>query len=220
MDKQVIIIGGEGNGGVIASCIEDNRKRFNDLKWEVAGFINDNEKQVNEYTVIGGLDSISELLKNTDYYFIWAIHLIGRNVLTEQLYKKANIPANRLATIIHQSAFVAYNAVLEPGVFIMANSYIGSKAVIGESSLIMANSMIGHNTKMGPLCHCSVGSIMVAYSQLGTCSDLAVGSILLSNVKIGNCAMAGAGSLVSKDIPDHEIHVGSPAKFLKFGRKD
>lgn len=49
MNKKVIIIGGEGNGGVIAACIEDNRKRFGDLEWEVAGFVNDYETQVCGY---------------------------------------------------------------------------------------------------------------------------------------------------------------------------
>ena len=41
MSKKVVVIGGEGNGGVIASCIEDNRNRYNDDEWEVVGFIND-----------------------------------------------------------------------------------------------------------------------------------------------------------------------------------
>lgn len=220
MSKKLIIIGGEGNGGVIASCIEDNRKRFHDFEWTVLGFVNDVEKEINGYPVIGSLESIPDLLKNTDYYFIWAIHLIGRNLLTEKLFYKANIPSDRLATIIHKSAFVANNAILGPGVFVMSNSYIGPKAQIGMGSLLMANSLIGHNTKMGYLCHCSVGSIMVGYSQLGNCSDLAVGSTLLAYIKVGNYAMAGANSLITKDIPDFEIHVGSPAKFLKRIRED
>ena len=33
MSKKIVIIGGEGNGGVIAASIEDNRNRFNDLEW-------------------------------------------------------------------------------------------------------------------------------------------------------------------------------------------
>ena len=53
MSKKVIIIGGEGNGGVIAACIEDNRRRFGDLEWEVAGFVNDYETQVCGYPVLG-----------------------------------------------------------------------------------------------------------------------------------------------------------------------
>lgn len=219
-NKKLIIIGGEGNGGVIASCIEDNRDRFNDEEWVVHGFINDFVKEVSGYPVVGGLKDIPQLIKETDFYFIWAIHLIGRNVLTEKLHRDANIPKARLATIKHKSAFISRSANLEPGVFIMANSYIGPMSKIGQCTLIMANSMIGHNTSIGPLCHCSVGSIMTGYSQLGICSDLAVGSTLLANVKIGNYAMAGAGSLITKDIPDYEIHVGSPAKFLKKIRMD
>ena len=69
MNKKVIIIGGEGNGGVVASCIEDNRKRFNDHKWEVAGFVNDYEKTVCGYPVLGLTDDVKELLKNPEYYF-------------------------------------------------------------------------------------------------------------------------------------------------------
>ena len=97
----------------------------------------------------------------------------------------------------------------------MANSYIGPRAYVGRCSLIMANCSIGHNTKMGDLCHCSVGSIMTGYSEMGLCSDLAVGSTLLAYKKVGDFAMLGANSLAVHDIPDYEIHVGSPAKFLK-----
>ena len=80
MNKKVIIIGGEGNGGVIAACIEDNRKRFGDLEWQVAGFVNDFEKQVCGYPVLGGTNNVQELLKEPDYYFMWGIHMIGRNI--------------------------------------------------------------------------------------------------------------------------------------------
>ena len=50
---------------------------------------------------------------------------------------------------------------------------------------------------------------------MGLCSDLAVGSTLLAYKKVGDFAMLGANSLAVHDIPDYEIHVGSPAKFLK-----
>ena len=33
-------------------------------------------------------------------------------------------------------------------------------------------------------------------------------------------AVAGAGSLVTRDIPDYEIHVGTPARFMKRVRED
>lgn len=220
MSKKVIIIGGEGNGGVIASCIEDNRKRFNDLEWKVVGFVNDYEKEVCGYPVLGGTDDVKKLLKNEEYYFMWGIHMIGRNVLTEKVFNKVNIPIDRFATIIHKTAFIADSAILEPGVFVMANSYIGPQARIGLCTLIMSNSMIGHNTVVGSLCHFSVGSITSSYITIGKCSDVTLGARVLEKRKIGDFAVAGAGSLVTKDIPDYEIHIGSPAKFLKRVKED
>lgn len=221
MSKKVVIIGGEGNGGVIASCIEDNRSRFADLEWEVAGFVNDFEigKHINGYPVLGGTDSIQDLLKE-DYYFMYAIHMIGRNILSEKIFLKMNIPLNRFATIIHKTAFVAQNAIIEPGVFLMSNTYIGPAAKIGYCTLVMANALIGHNTTVGPLCHFSVGSITSAYITIGKVSDVTLGAKVLEKRTIGNYAIAGANSLITKDIPDYEIHVGSPAKFMKKVRED
>ena len=38
MSKKVVIIGGEGNGGVIASAIEDNRNRYGDFDTQPTPF--------------------------------------------------------------------------------------------------------------------------------------------------------------------------------------
>lgn len=219
--KQVIIIGGEGNGGVIAACVEDNRKRFNDFEWEIAGFLNDFEKgkKINGYPVLGGTDEIDKFL-NKQYYFMYAIHMIGRNVKSEEVFLKMQIPLDRFATIVHKTAFVPENAVLEPGVFVMSNCYIGPAAKIGHCTLIMSNALIGHNTTVGPLCHFSVGSITSSYITIGKVSDVTLGAKVLEKRKVGNYAVAGANALITKDIPDYEIHVGSPAKFLKRVRMD
>lgn len=220
MNKKVIIIGGEGNGGVIASCIEDNRIRFNDLEWVVAGFVNDYEKQVCGYPVLCGTDEIQQLLDDPELYFMWGIHMIGRNILTDKVFKKLNIPIGRFATIVHKTAFVAQSAELEPGSFVMSNCYVGPNSRIGQCSLMMANSLIGHNTTVGPLCHFSVGSITSSYVTIGHCSDVTLGARILEKRKIGNYAVAGSSSLVTHDIPDYEIHVGTPAKFMKRVRED
>jgi len=222
MNKKVIIIGGEGNGGVVASLIEDNRLRFDDNKFEVIGFLNDFEsgKKINDYDVLGSLEDSKKYLNKSDVMFVFAIHLIGRNPLIKKTFEQLEIPIEKYATIIHKSAFVAKNAILEPGVIVMSNSYVGPASKIGACTLIMANAMIGHNTTVGKLCHFSVGSITSSYVTIGDYSDVTLGARVLEKRKIGNFAVAGANSLITKDIPDHEIHVGSPAKFMKNVRED
>jgi sugar O-acyltransferase (sialic acid O-acetyltransferase NeuD family) len=221
MDKKVLIIGGEGNGGVVATCIEDNRNRFNDHEWRVAGFINDFEKgkTINGYPVLGGTDEIDKFLAE-DFFFMYAIHMIGRNIKTEEVFNKMSIPDERLATIVHKTAFVSDKATLGPGVFVMSNCYVGPQAKIGKCTLMMANALIGHNTTVGPLCHFSVGSITSSYINIGKVSDVTLGAKVLEKRNIGDYAVAGANSLITKDIPDYEIHIGSPASFLKRVRED
>jgi UDP-2-acetamido-3-amino-2,3-dideoxy-glucuronate N-acetyltransferase len=46
-------------------------------------------------------------------------------------------------------------------------------------------------------------------------ASIGSGAVILGGVTIGKGAMVGAGSVVTKDIPEHEIWVGNPAKFLR-----
>lgn len=215
MSKNVVIIGGEGNGGVIASAIEDNRNRYGDMEWEVAGFLNDFEKEVDGFPVVGKLEDLPRLLAETDYYFSWAIHLVGRNFKTAEMFATANIPEDRLATIVHKSAFIGKGATLCPGAFVMYNCYIGPNAHIGKCSLVMANCCIGHDTYIDDICHCSVGAIMTGYSKLSYCSDLAVGSTLIAYKVVGKYSMVAANAVATHDVPEGEIWAGTPAKLLK-----
>jgi acetyltransferase EpsM len=220
MNKPLLIIGGSGHGSVIAACIEDNRHRFNDYEWEVAGFINDFENDnIDGYPILGGTKDIAKLTEK-GFYFAWGIHLIQRNPFTENFFNQLAIPVDRLATIIHKSAFIAASAEISPGVLIMNNTYVSPRVKLGIGTMVKSNALIGHDVKCGPLCHFAMGSITGAYTQLGICSDIAIGCVVLENITIGNYSFAGAASLVSRDIPDYEIHVGSPAKFLKKVRLD
>ena len=94
INKKVIIIGGKGHGSIIAEVIEDNRRKYNDNEWLVAGFCNDFDTVVDNYKVLGKIKNIPTLLK-LGYYFSWGIHLIGRNYKTEDIFNSINIPDDR-----------------------------------------------------------------------------------------------------------------------------
>ena len=214
-NKKLVIVGGEGNGGVVAACVEDNRARNKDFEWDVVGFLNDFETgEILGYPILGRTSEVQNLIEQGCFFF-FAIHTIGRNRIIDTLYDLLAIPKDRLATVIHFSAFVSNAAKISPGVLIMSNCYIGPAASIGESNMIMANVSIGHNTSSGRLCHFSVGSIVSSYVTIGEVSDVTLGAKVLEKRCIGKYSVIGAGGLVTKDIPDNEIHIGSPNVFLK-----
>jgi acetyltransferase-like isoleucine patch superfamily enzyme len=47
-------------------------------------------------------------------------------------------------------------------------------------------------------------------------ASIGSGATILSKVTVGINAIVGAGSVVTKDVPDHAIVAGNPAKFLRF----
>lgn len=217
-NKPLIIIGGTGHGSVIEACIKDNRKHGL-CEWDLKGFCNDYDAEVDGYPVLGKLADIPNLIEK-GYWFIWGIHLIGRNYKTVELYDKIQLPISRLATIIHHTAFVDDTVVIEPGCLVMYNSYIAPRTHIGESTMIKANTNIGHDVNIGRLSHVAMGSTIVSCVDLGVCADIAVSATILAHNKIGNYSMLAAASLATHSIPDGEIWAGSPAKFLKTMSKD
>ena len=213
INKPLIIIGGAGHGSVIEACIKDNRKH-GILEWDLKGFCNDFDTTVDGYPVLGKISDISQLLKE-GYWFIWGIHLIANNYKTAELYDSINLPKERLATIIHHTAFVDDTVIIEPGCFIMYNAYIAPRTHIGESTMIKSNTNIGHDVSIGRLSHIAMGSTIVSCVNIGQCADVAVSATVLAHNSIGDFSMLAAAGLCSHSIPNGEIWAGVPARFLK-----
>ncbi len=213
MSKSIIIIGGEGNGGVIVSAIVDMVNNYG-YDYTFEGYLNDFEEigtELHGYPVLGKTTEIERFAKE-GAFFVWAIHMIGHGERRRKLYYDLNIPEERLISIVHPKAFVAFNVEIGPGAFIMANSYVGPGTKVGKGTLIMANCIVGHNTVIGELCHLSAGCTVGSYVKIGNASDIALGAIVLEKRTIGDYSVLGANSLLTKDIGNREIFVGSPAK--------
>ena len=46
-------------------------------------------------------------------------------------------------------------------------------------------------------------------------ASIGAGSVILGNITIGENAMIGAGSVVIKNIPDNQLWIGNPARFIR-----
>jgi acetyltransferase-like isoleucine patch superfamily enzyme len=51
-------------------------------------------------------------------------------------------------------------------------------------------------------------------------ASIGTGSTILCGVTIGENAIVGAGSVVTKDVPDHAIVAGNPARFIRWVAED
>ncbi|MDD3563423.1 MAG: sugar O-acyltransferase [Candidatus Cloacimonetes bacterium] len=215
---KIIIIGGEGNGGVAAACIVDMQKSYHRADIEVMGFLNDmigKGEKINGFPVLGKTTDWPQFCSDESVRFIFAIHPIGHGPLRVKLFESLNIPDRLLFTLIHPKAFVAYNAELGPGVMVMSNSYIGASTKLGRCVFCMANTAIGHDTKFGPYCHVSLGAVVGSYVNVGTASDIALNAIVMEKIIIEDFAVVGAGAMITKNVHRSEVVIGNPQRVLR-----
>ena len=79
---------------------------------------------------------------------------------------------------------------------------------VGDNTMITGNVII--------LAHDHVRGLMTD-TYVGKCCFLGGGCIIMPGVRIGNHVIVGAGAVVTKDVPDHSVVVGNPAKIIRTG---
>ncbi|GLR18123.1 PglD-related sugar-binding protein [Portibacter lacus] len=215
MSKKLVIIGGGGKGGPIASCIEYNKINYDDNEYVVYGFLNDVESQeINGYPVLGKINEYEKLLNDPDVYFVFAIHLVKNNIKADELFKTFKIPKDRYATIVHRSAVIAQGAILEPGVVVLAQAYV-SNAHLKLGTLVMAGVIVGHDAVVGPLAFLSVGCIVGSRTRIGRSAFISLGAKIVELNEVEDFAIVAAGAVVISNVPTKTVYGGVPAKFMR-----
>jgi len=216
MRKKIVILGGLGNGSVIANAIVDANKR-GDREWVFAGYLNDRMDiggHIESYPVLGKL---SDCIKFADqgYFFINTILRIDGQQDRIDLFESLNIADSRLATFIHPLTYVAPNVYLGPGTVVMPNVSISSGTSFEKGCLIMVGASIGHDNKIGKYCHFAAQCCVGAYMTIGDGVHIGLNATTRENITIGKNATLGMGSVLTKNMGEKEIWVGNPARFLR-----
>ncbi|MBX2909277.1 MAG: hypothetical protein KF706_06575 [Chitinophagales bacterium] len=90
---------------------------------------------------------------------------------------------------------------------------------IGNGSVIDHYVHVGHNSKIGESTIVCANSVLAGGSKINNRCFIGVNTLLKEKCEIGNDSITGIGAVVVKNIPDSEVWVGNPAKFLKKNEK-
>jgi sugar O-acyltransferase (sialic acid O-acetyltransferase NeuD family) len=216
MRKKVIILGGIGNGSVIANAMVDANKR-GAQEWEFAGYLNDRIDvggNIESYPVLGKLSDCTKFA-DEGYFFINTILRIDGQQQRIDLFEGFNIADNRLATFVHPLTYITPNVHLGPGTVVMPNVSISSGTSFAKGCIIMVGATIGHDDKIGKFCHFAAQCCVGAYMNIGDGVHIGLNATTRENITIGKNATLGMGSVLTKSMGENEIWVGNPAKFLR-----
>ena len=125
-----------------------------------------------------------------------------------------------IARIISQSSRFLTGIEIHPGAKIGKNFFIdhGMGVVIGETSEIEDNVTLYHSVTLGGISPSTNSGEQRGIKRHPTLKNNVVvgsGAQILGAVIVGEFAKIGANAVVTRDVPEHAIMVGVPAKNIK-----
>lgn len=153
-------------------------------------------------------------MKGNVFFVLSMCHPHGsiRLRLHEELVKKYRC---RPLTVIDPTARIASNAIMGEGAQILANAAVMEMATLGTQCIIGNNAMLSHESMLGHGSELALGAVVCGLVKIGDNSKVGAGAVVLPRLNVGNRVLIGANSTVTKDVPDHTIVVGSPARIYK-----
>ena len=109
---------------------------------------------------------------------------------------------------------------LESGVHIgsfseIKDSRLGRGAAMGHFGYV-GDASIGANVNLGAgLVTCNFDGVTKHRTEVGEGAFIGSDTMLVAPVRVGKGASTGAGAVVTKDVPDHRLAVGVPAKIVE-----
>jgi len=208
MAKSIYILGAGGQGHLVYGLLVDLN-----MGGQVMGYVEDNSKRAGELS-LGKPVYDSDILKNLDRNETLLVSGIG-NSIRKNFIEKAKSMDYSFKTLIHPSVIKSQWLRTGEGVTIFAGVIIAPEVNIGDFSYVGISSIIGHDVNIGKYASISFGVNISGSVNIGDMTYIGVGTTIREKVSIGSGSFIGMGSLVTKDIPDHVLAYGSPAKVIK-----
>jgi len=117
--------------------------------------------------------------------------------------------------VVHPSAVVSPDALLEEGAFVGPGAIINPGARIGAHAIINSGAIIEHDCAIGANVHVSPGAVLGGDVRVGADTLIGLGARVLPGRRIGASVTVGAASLVLEDVVAGSVVVGVPARAIQ-----
>mgnify|MGYP003626279035 CR=1 FL=1 len=212
--KKIAIVGGRGNGLVVAQIVEDMAKAGHAIR--VVGFLNDHEpigSYIDRYKVIGRPKAWLEL--EPDISIVFALLTVGKMEERSELLSNLGVPESRLATLIHPTALVSSNVSIGKGAVICSYVTCQPGSTIGNNSIVRAGANLGHDAEVSDFADIGPNCTLCGYSKVAKGAHIAPNSVVRDNISVGEFGVLSAGSVALKNIEPKTIWMGNPARRVK-----
>ncbi len=195
----MILLGASGHGKVIADILKLSGER------EIFFWDDDPAAAVPGYTV----GSKQEFTEDD------IILAIGNNATRKKI---AETSSYTYGTAIHPTSIPASDVQIGQGTVVMAAAIINPGSLIGKHCIVNTAAVIDHDAIIEDYVHISPNATLAGNVTAKEGVWVGAGATIIQGITIGCWAVIGAGSVVIKDVPNHAVVVGNPARIIKYNK--
>jgi len=208
MSQKLVIVG----AGSVGCFLAYNMQEF-ETSYDIIGFLDDDPqksgKRIAGYPVLGNIDYINQLSKNT-FFAVGVADPQARKTLVDKIQAKGfSFPP-----FISRHTWISNEVAIGKGAIIYPGTTINYESSLSDFVIINMNCAIGHNTAIGSFCTLAPGVKTAGFTIMDECTEVGIGAATRQNIRIGKHCIVGGQSMVIKDVPDYSVVAGIPAKRL------
>ncbi|WP_051957466.1 acetyltransferase [Altibacter lentus] len=143
----------------------------------------------------------------------YACIAIGNNLNRKKVAQRLT---QSFPSSVHPSAVIYPSSTMGIGTLVHPKAVVDAAVSVGDFCIINNGAVVSHNAKVGNHVHIAIQAAVSGGVTIGEGSLIGAGSIILPEISIGKWVTVGAGAVVTKDIPDHAIVYGNPARIIKY----
>ncbi len=205
----LIIVGG---GGFAREVIWLAREATQ--PWDILGCLDDSDTaQGQSLSGVPVLGRVRDWTAYPDANFVVAI---GNPRVRRQVVRRmeaSGVP--RFARLVHRAVQMSAFVNIGAGSMIAAGCVLTTQVEIGRHVILNLACTVGHDCTIADAVTVAPGVAISGEVQLAEASEIGTGACIRQGLRIGRGAMAGMGAVVTRDVPDFELVVGSPARTLR-----
>lgn len=140
---------------------------------------------------------------------------IGDNLIRQKVFQLVKANGANCLQLSHQNASISKYTSIGEGTVVMRGASINPFAIIGKGAIINTSSSVDHDCEVADFVHIAPGAVLCGDVKVGEGSFIGANSVIKEGIAIGEHVTVGAGSVILRDVPDHTIIWGNPAKKVK-----
>jgi sugar O-acyltransferase (sialic acid O-acetyltransferase NeuD family) len=215
--REIAVFGGPGAGAMVVQSLQ--RLGVAGKGVAVSGLLNDQlavGTAVAGTPVLGAFDSWRALSAGTA--FIAPLHKAKAMQSRAARILSLQIPSERWAKVIDPNALVAGDAEVGDGSYLAPFALVDAGARVGRHAGLWPAAQIGHDCVTDDFVFAGRGAIVCGRCTIGVGCYIGAGAVVSDGLKLGRFCVVGAGAVVVRDVPDHALVAGRPARVI--GRLD